>query len=99
MNDSREHWMSTEGRRNLGVSGRRPQRLLVSTFIRQGTIHHTCVTDREGARASGGVNLNKLIKLNKKGCSTTGVDTIVHFGSVGRLQGLFERSKAHPARG
>ena len=34
-----------------------------------------------------------------EGCSTTGVDTIVHFGSVGRLQGLFERSKAHPARG
>ena len=33
------------------------------------------------------------------GCSTTGANAIVHFGSVGRLQGLFERSKAHPARG
>ena len=32
------------------------------------------------------------------GCSTTSVHAIVHFGSVGRLQGLFERSKAHPAR-
>ena len=33
------------------------------------------------------------------GCSTSGWLKIVHFGSVGRLQGLFERSKAHPARG
>ena len=33
------------------------------------------------------------------GCSTTSAIAIVHFGSVGRLQGLFERSKAHPARG
>ena len=32
-------------------------------------------------------------------CSTTSAIAIVHFGSVGRLQGLFERSKAHPARG
>ena len=34
-----------------------------------------------------------------RGCSTTGANAIVHFGSVGRLQGLFERYKAHPARG
>ena len=28
------------------------------------------------------------------GSSTAGMDAIVHFGSVGRLCGLFERSKA-----
>ena len=33
-----------------------------------------------------------------QGCSTTGAVAIVHFGSVEHLQGLFERSKAHPAR-
>ena len=39
------------------------------------------------------------IKLERpEGCSTTGAIAIVHFGTVGRLQGLFERSKAHPAR-
>ena len=30
----------------------------------------------------------------RSGSSTAGTDAIVHFGSVGRLWGLFERSKA-----
>ena len=48
-------------------------------------------------RLQGPLYLLKGITL--AGCSTTGANAIVHFGSVGRLQGLFERSKAHPARG
>ena len=35
----------------------------------------------------------------ERGRSTASALAIVHFGSVGRLHGLFERSKAHPARG
>ena len=47
------------------------------------------VTRRDGSPDTG-----QIVGNVKGRSSTAGMDAIVHFGSVGRLCGLFERSKA-----
>jgi hypothetical protein len=40
------------------------------------------------------VSIDTSVKVSSRGSTTSGTAAIVHFGSVGRLWGLFERSKA-----
>ena len=85
--------MKCLGCSTAGVLEMATKRSLFGLFVHVG--HEIESTKRErGPLSAAPANSNTLSVAVGAGGSTAGVIAIVHFGSVGRLWGLFERSKA-----